>query len=48
MDTTADTLRKKDLSEYKTFQSFGRNCRPSIAWLDREPMDEQILQQATR
>lgn len=42
IDNTIDTLRKKEVSKFKTFSGFW-TCRPAIAWLDREPMNEQIL-----
>lgn len=42
IDSTVDTLRKKELSKFPTFAGFG-SCRGPIAWLDIEPMDEQLL-----
>lgn len=46
IDSTVDTLRKKEVSKFKTFSGFW-TCRPSVPWLDIEPMNEQILIEVT-
>jgi hypothetical protein len=40
IDSTADILRKKQLSSFATFAGYGSVCRGKIAWLDIEPMNE--------
>lgn len=44
IDSTVDILRKKELSKYATFAGFWWTCREKLAWLDREPMNESVLQ----
>lgn len=47
IDSTIDTLRKKELSKFPTFAGFGSSCRGTIPWLDIEPMDEMLLRDIT-
>ena len=43
MGSVREGLRQTRLREYSTFGGFGRTCRPEIAWLDGERMDERVL-----
>lgn len=47
INSTVNTLRKKELQKYSTFWGFGSHCRPNIAAIDRERMDESILIELT-
>jgi len=47
INNTINTLRKKELQKYSTFEGFGSNCRPPIPAIDRERMDEYILIEVT-
>jgi hypothetical protein len=47
IDATTDILRKKQLSSFKTFAGYGRECRQPLAWLDIEPMNEWVLRALT-